>query len=273
MALQNTAVRIIVSLLAIPLILLTAYLGGIYFLLFVLGIALISFHELSGMAKHKNINPQLWFGMISVFLIILNYYNPVMRADLLIIAVVTLSLIYELFRNKGSAIYNVGFTVLGIMYIGLFSASILRIRELYSFPEEAYLNGGLLIIALFIGIWTCDSAAFFIGTAIGKHKLFPRVSPNKSWEGAIAGFVFSAAVMVAMKFIFLGFLSTIDVLIIGIIIGTVGQIGDLVESLIKRDAGVKDSSALIPGHGGIYDRFDSLLLIAPVVYIYLYFIN
>ncbi len=273
MALNNTAVRIIVSAVAIPLILLAAYLGGIFFLIFVLGIALISFHELSGMAKNKDINPQLWFGLISVFLLVLNYYSPFLRVDLLIISIVTLSLIYELFRNKGSAIHNVGFTILGITYIGLFAASILRIREIYSYQEELYINGGLLIIAIFIGIWVCDSAAFFLGTAFGKHKLYPRVSPNKSWEGALAGFIFAVVAMAALKFIFLDFLNLLDVIIIGIIIGTVGQIGDLVESLLKRDAGVKDSSALIPGHGGILDRFDSLFLIAPVVYLYIYFIN
>lgn len=273
MALKNTAVRVIVSFLAIPLILLAAYLGGIFFFLFVLGIALISFYELSGMAKNKNIEPQLWFGLFSVFILVFNYYQPVFRADLIIIAILAISFIYELFRNKGSALYNVSFTLLGIIYIGLFSASIIRIREFYSFSDELYPNGGWLIITLFIGIWICDSAAFFWGTAFGKHKLFPRVSPNKSWEGAIAGFIFAVAALIFMKIFFLDFLNLFDAIIIGIIIGTIGQIGDLVESLLKRDAGVKDSSALIPGHGGIFDRFDSLLLIAPVLYLYIYFTN
>ena len=108
-----------------------------------------------------------------------------------------------------------------------------------------------------------------MGTAFGKHKLFPRVSPNKSWEGAIAGFVFAIITMIAAKATVIDLLTLYDAVIIGIIVGIIGQMGDLVESLVKRDAGVKDSSAIIPGHGGIFDRFDSLLLTAPVVYLYL----
>jgi len=99
--------------------------------------------------------------------------------------------------------------------------------------------------------------------------LMLRVSPKKSWEGAVAGFIFSVIGMVASKSLMLEFLSTFDAIIIGIIVGVFGQIGDLVESLIKRDANVKDSSSLIPGHGGILDRFDSLLFSAPIIYLYL----
>ena len=119
-----------------------------------------------------------------------------------------------------------------------------------------------------------DSAAFFGGSALGKHKLFPRVSPNKSWEGAVFGFLFAVISIILLKPVILNFLSWTDIIVLGIIIGTVGQIGDLVESLIKRDAGVKDSSGLIPGHGGIFDRFDSILFTAPVILLYLkYFLQ
>ena len=114
-----------------------------------------------------------------------------------------------------------------------------------------------------------SSAAFFGGTALGRHKLFPRVSPNKSWEGAIFGFLFAVITLILLKPVILNFLNWTNILVIGAIIGVVGQIGDLIESLIKRDAGVKDSSKLIPGHGGIFDRFDSILFTAPVVLLYL----
>ena len=143
------------------------------------------------------------------------------------------------------------------------------IREFYIQPEEDYLHGGFLIIFIFASIWICDSAAYYIGTAFGKHKLFPRVSPKKSWEGAIAGFVFAILTMIASKVIFLDFLSWNSTIGIGIIIGILGQIGDLIESLFKRDSGVKDSSGLIPGHGGIFDRFDSLIFSAPWILILL----
>ena len=106
---------------------------------------------------------------------------------------------------------------------------------------------------------------------MGKHKLFKRVSPNKSWEGAIFGFIFAITTMILAKIIILNFLSWNTVIALGFIVGIFGQVGDLIESLIKRDAGVKDSSAIIPGHGGIFDRFDSLLYTAPLIFLYLSF--
>ncbi|MCZ7602248.1 MAG: phosphatidate cytidylyltransferase [Melioribacteraceae bacterium] len=266
---NKTGTRIIVSVAAIPFIGLAAYFGGILFLIFVLGIALISFFEFSILVKSKGTNPNLIFGLTSVVLILLNVYFEWLDFYILILLISFILLIVELYRDNNSAILNLGSTFLGIFYIGVFSASLLSIRELFNFSNQLYEQGGLLIIALFVTIWICDSAAFFLGTAFGKHKLFPRVSPKKSWEGAIAGFIFAILTMIAAHFILLDFLSLVDSFIIGTIVGTVGQIGDLIESLIKRDANVKDSSALIPGHGGVFDRFDSLLFSAPAVYVYL----
>ncbi len=129
-----------------------------------------------------------------------------------------------------------------------------------------------MVISLFAIIWICDTAAFHVGSALGRHKLFPRVSPNKSWEGAVAGFVAALLAAAAAKYLVLEFLTLGSAVLIGAIVGIFGQIGDLVESLLKRDAGVKDSSTLIPGHGGVFDRFDSLLLVSPLVYLYVDFI-
>jgi phosphatidate cytidylyltransferase len=153
--------------------------------------------------------------------------------------------------------------------MGIFGSTLVGIREFYPDINGLYNNGGYLIISILATIWICDSAAFFGGTALGKHKLFPRVSPKKSWEGAIFGFVFAILAMILAKNIVLDFITLKDAIVIGFIIGTLGQIGDLTESLLKRDAGVKDSSNLIPGHGGIFDRFDSLLFSSPIIYLYL----
>jgi phosphatidate cytidylyltransferase len=177
--------------------------------------------------------------------------------------------VFELFRNKGSAILNLGSTFLGIFYIGIFSASLISIREFYSSINASDNYGAFFIISILASIWIGDSAAYYGGITFGRHKLFPRVSPKKSWEGAIFGFIFSVGTMILAKVIVLNFSSWTDVLIIGIIIGLIGQIGDLVESLIKRDSEVKDSSTLIPGHGGFFDRFDSLLFSAPAIWVYL----
>jgi phosphatidate cytidylyltransferase len=205
---------------------------------------------------------------------------------------VFLTLLIELFRGKGSPITNIAATLFGVFYISLFAGMLIATRELFEwenvnyfflsnsyqeFMSTAGMNnlsltkewGGFFIISVFATIWICDSAAYFAGMAFGKHKLFERVSPKKTWEGAIAGFIFAIISMIAAKFLVLQFLSIAHCIVIGIIIGTFGQIGDLAQSLIKRDAGVKDSSALIPGHGGVFDRFDSLLFVSPLIYLYL----
>jgi phosphatidate cytidylyltransferase len=128
------------------------------------------------------------------------------------------------------------------------------------------------VIALFASIWLCDSAAYFAGRALGRTKLFERVSPKKTWEGAAAGFVFAIGAFLLARVLVLPYLTVTSAVVCGAIVGVFGQVGDLAESLLKRDAGVKDSSALIPGHGGVLDRFDSLLFVSPLVFLYLDFI-
>lgn len=274
MALNNTATRIIVALVFIPLLLGLSYYGGLPFLLFVSVIGVAAFSEFSKMSINKNSSPNNVLGIAAVLLIIVNAYKSFFDYASLMMLITVALLIYELFRNRNSAILNLGTTLLGILYIGIFSSSLIGIREFYSDAGLIYDQGGYIIIAVLVSIWVCDSAAFFLGTAFGKHKLFPRVSPNKSWEGAIAGFVFSVLTMIASKYIITEFLDWPAVISIGFIVGVFGQMGDLVESLIKRDAGVKDSSTVIPGHGGMFDRFDSLLFTAPLVYLYMvYFLR
>lgn len=265
MKLGNVAKRILVSIVAVPIIIFVSYIGKFYFFVFVLLIALISFYEFTIMVRNKNVNAHLWFGFIAItFLLFNNYVIFFETYSYFLIIVVTISLA-ELFRNKGSAIFNIGSSLLGIFYIGLFSSALLNIREFYPAIGGLYNRGGYLIISLMSSIWICDSAAYFGGTKLGKHKLSPKVSPNKSWEGAIFGFVFAVLTMIIAKLVLLNFLSWNEIILFGVIVGTIGQLGDLVESLIKRDVGVKDSSNLIPGHGGMFDRFDSLLFTSPVI--------
>ncbi len=269
MAIGNTTQRVLVSVVAIPVILAACYFGNIYFFLFASIIAVVSYYEFSRFVKNKEIYINLWVGIIFILILLINeFFHYLDFYYLLLMLIVVLTLI-ELFRNLGSAIINIGTTLLGILYIGFFANALIGIREFYPRIDYLYERGGLLIISILATIWICDSAAFFGGISLGKHKLFPRVSPKKSWEGAIFGFVFAVLTMLLAKVIILDFLSWLSVIILGIIVGTFGQIGDLIESLFKRDAGVKDSSALIPGHGGIFDRFDSLLYTAPVILLYL----
>jgi phosphatidate cytidylyltransferase len=126
--------------------------------------------------------------------------------------------------------------------------------------------GGVLL--LLVPIWACDSGAYFVGRAIGKTPLAPVVSPNKTWEGSVGGFVASVGAAVAVGHWMLGlpFLTGVGA---GAIIGVLGQFGDLAESALKRSAGVKDSGRLIPGHGGVLDRLDSLTFAGPALYYFL----
>lgn len=269
MALSNNATRALVAIAAIPVVIGASYFGSIYFFLFTLFVASIAFYEFSILAKNKGANVNIWLGILSIVLLLINQYNFFVSFLSIILLIVFILSLVELFRNKDSAIINLGTTLLGILYIGLFSTALLGIREFYQ--DDLYNRGGYIIIAILATIWVCDSAAYYGGTALGKHKLFKRVSPNKSWEGAIFGFIFAITTMILAKIIILNFLSWNTAIALGFIVGIFGQIGDLIESLIKRDAGVKDSSAIIPGHGGIFDRFDSLLYTAPLIFLYLIF--
>jgi phosphatidate cytidylyltransferase len=198
----------------------------------------------------------------------------------------------ELFGNRGPAIAGITSTVTGVLYVSLCFGTFIGLREIFVegafpayrwFPDaagggaqevwaEVYRWGGYTVVSVLSIIWICDTAAYHVGMAIGRHKLFPRVSPNKSWEGAVAGFAAAVIAAVAAKFLVLGYLTAVEAVVLGLIVGTLGQVGDLFESLLKRDAGVKDSSNILPGHGGVLDRFDSLLFVAPAAYVYIDFI-
>jgi phosphatidate cytidylyltransferase len=211
---------------------------------------------------------------------------------ILVLLFVGLILTSELFRNRGSAFANITATIVGVFYVSFFLGTLVGLRELFvpsDFPVYRYFDtvavspppdvadtidtwGGLTIIAVFASIWMCDSAAYFAGRAFGAHRLFPRVSPNKTWEGACAGLVFAVASFVGIQRFMLPYLEIEQGIVCGAIVGIFGQLGDLVESLLKRDAGLKDSSTLIPGHGGVLDRFDSLLFVSPLIYLYIDFI-
>jgi phosphatidate cytidylyltransferase len=273
MALSNLSSRVLVSIIAIPIILAASYFGSFFFYAFVIIVSLIAYYEFTLMVQRKNVFPNLVFGGVAIAFILSNQYKPFLGIFTVFVVIVLLVTLIELFRNKSSALLNISTTLLGVFYIGLFSSALMAIREFYPNIDNLYSRGGFIVISMLASIWICDSAAYFIGTAIGKHKLFPRISPNKSWEGAISGLVFAVITMIAAKFIVLEFFTTQSAIIIGLLIGIFGQTGDLIESMFKRDVDVKDSSGIIPGHGGVFDRFDSLLYSSPVVWLYLKYFN
>lgn len=257
--------RILTVLIAVPIVIACVYFGGFAFLLLVLALALASINEFYNMTRAREFHPAYWVGnFFTIFFIVFAYYGlkknwePAHSAILTGAVLVTLGAGLFLKREKDT-IVDVALTVLGMVYIGWFFSYLLFIRALSE--KGAYL---FFIIGT---IWALDIVAYFAGKAFGRHKLWPSVSPNKSVEGAVAGFIF--CLIAAYVFGYYAGFEVVHSLVLGALIGIVAQLSDLVESLIKRDAKVKDSSQLFPGHGGALDRMDSFILAAPVVYYYL----
>jgi phosphatidate cytidylyltransferase len=261
--------RLTVAGFGIPVVLGSLYFGRIAMPVLSSIIQIAALWEFYGLAERKKFFPLRWASFAAVLLLNADIYFLQGRdAVWILTSFLLLSLLIELFHGKPDATANVSVTVFGTLYMSLFSFFIL-IRELPSRFGHPYSAGGWILLLIFTTIWVCDTAAYFIGSSLGRHKLFPRVSPNKTWEGTIAGFVSAVGFGVMVQQLVIPEIRAIDAVMLGMIIGIFGQTGDLIESLFKRDAGVKDSSNLLPGHGGMLDRFDSQLLIAPIAYGYL----
>ena len=161
--------------------------------------------------------------------------------------------------------------VLAVFYVALLINFLGMIRRDLTFDgagahDDA--QGGHWIVFVLLVTWIGDTGAYFAGRFLGKRKLYPSVSPNKTWAGSIGGIAASMAGAIGLKLTLLSYVSWIDLAIITIVGAILGQMGDLVESLLKRSYGVKDSGSLLGGHGGIFDRIDAVLFMAPWVYLY-----
>jgi phosphatidate cytidylyltransferase len=270
---KQFGIRTLVSLIFAPLIILSALQGHLIFLVVISTIVVLGTYEFYNLAFNKSTSPQKELGSAcGIILCALAYWGKVEYVSMALLGLITCVLMIELFRDQGSAILNASATIAGVLYVGMTLSTLVWIRELPLITDDNLALGGRIVVLLFVSTWVCDSAAYILGSKIGRHKLFERVSPNKTVEGTVAGFLLALAAACVCHLTFMSHLGLTHVLIIGGICGSVGQLSDLVESLFKRDAGVKDSSNLIPGHGGILDRFDSQILAAPMVFLYLNFV-
>ena len=266
-ALSNLQQRLIVGVSGACL-----FIGGIifsewtFFLLF-LGLTLLGTEEFYRLVGTQGIKPNRGLGLtlaagifIAVFLIV----NELMPIELLYLAfpAVFLSFVLELYRKQPQPFTNIAFTLLGVLYIAVPFA----LMNLLGFLQGDY--SWQPILGLMLLIWSADTGAYIAGKNFGKHKLLERVSPGKTWEGWAGGTVLSVVVawVLAMFFQDLELYQWIGV---AVIVSVFGVLGDLSESLLKRSLGVKDSGVLLPGHGGILDRFDSLILAIPFVVAFL----
>lgn len=254
--------RIITGVVAAALFLPIVYFGGIPLVLLTYFLATVGLYELM---KMKNLNIFTVHGLLSIlFLWVLIfpekyyhvfdtfYYSKIEMC----IALILLLLTYTVITKNRFTFEDVSFSILSALYAGIG----------FYFFFETRVEGGLVYIlySLFM-IWATDSGAYFIGKALGKNKLWPEISPNKTVEGAIGGVI--CAVIIAVLFVLF---TDIGGSIIGItiVLAIFGQIGDLVESAFKRHFNVKDSGKILPGHGGILDRLDSLLFVWPLLHFF-----
>lgn len=268
---KELAKRITVALWGIPLLLFLTYMGGYFFCAFVLVVSGMAVWEFYSMYENKGIFANKILGTcLSLLFLMLTFFYPQYWLPGFF-AAATLLLLANLQNQKGSPGTNTAFTMTGFVYISLLLSTLLQLRENFADWQPAFVAnvshaGGWLIIILFASIWICDTAAYFGGRAFGKHKLAPSASPNKTVEGGIFGLIFGIVSFWGFANLWLPDLPVKYALTAGLIVGVFGQLGDLVESRFKRDAGVKDTSTLLPGHGGILDRFDSLIFVSPFLW-------
>ena len=225
---------------------------------------IVGLSEFFTMLEKKELNLYKYFGIGMGTVIPLSMvfrFELTKNWELLFIVLALLFLILMQFKRRQNTgvIVDISTTIFGILYVSWFFSFLIKIR---------YLPGGLGLLALVLLITKLgDMGAYFVGSSIGRTPLLSHISPNKTVEGAIAGLVFSALGALISK-PFLKF-SYIHLVFLGIFLGLLGQLGDLSESLLKRDCQVKDSGNIIPGMGGVLDEIDSILFTAPVFYLYI----
>lgn len=251
--------RIISALVGIPLIIWVSYIGGSLFIAGIGIIILLGLYEYGNMVKNQGYEIPKIALYLSGLLIILGAGVPEI-ADSRIIFIIIVVHIFSIVLGKASY-EQIAFSFVGIFFFAWTLAHLMLIRE--TFPQGFY-----YIFLCFIITWSTDTGAYFFGRLFGRHKLSPTISPNKTVEGALGGILFCVLIVVVLKGYFVNIPFYI-LLTLTVSASVLGQVGDLLESAVKRWAGVKDSGKLIPGHGGILDRFDSLTLVAPLLYYFL----
>ena len=260
--------RVITGAVGVPLVILAIWFGDPWpwFTLLIAAAALAGTYEFYHMANFNRREPLIYLGLLWALALVLSpHYRSLDVLPIVITATTLISLICLLCRpSKESSFRNWAWTIVGALYVGWMLSYWLNLRGLEDGRNWVY----LAMLTTFAN----DTGAFFIGRARGKHKLAPAISAAKTWEGAIGGLLSGIAAAVVIATV-LNLISPFtfrywQIILLGLLVGLFAQLGDLVESLLKRNMGVKESGNLLPGHGGILDRFDSLIFVGAVVYYY-----
>lgn len=246
------------------------FLGAYTFSAFYLILSLFGLLEFYKMVATSGISTQKVTGLagaVAIFLaaISMHLLSFQFKYLLLIIPVLFLVFLVELYRKKDNPFSNIGYTYLGLLYVTIPFCFFYALGFVANINEYSF----HFPLAFLLMLWANDTGAYLFGRKLGKHKLFERHSPKKTWEGFLGGVLISLVVAFVLSFYFLE-ASLFVWAGMAIIISCFGTLGDLVESMLKRSLGVKDSGTFLPGHGGLLDRFDGLLIAAPLVFVYLY---
>ncbi len=278
--------RLLVDLLGIPALLTLIWLGGAYYALFVVVVAMLGLREYFRLIAKGGFSARRLPGWLAAALLLAAAAQYVgllpggggwatlgkQFVTIVLLLLVALQ-IWEVLQPAQSPWQNLSVNLVGVLWIAGFCATFILVRSAdYSTLGTQVDLAYRLTMALYLSVWACDSLAYLFGRAYGKRKLFPAASPNKTVVGSVAGLIGAVVLMLGLGYG--GWLpgeaiSPVDLLVFGLITGGIGQLGDFAESRLKRDFGVKDSGRLLPGHGGALDRFDSLLFVMPVAWIYL----
>lgn len=270
--------RFLSGIIGIPLMILLVFTGD--GTLFVLGIGLIS--VLGILEFYKGVrtvgaDPQVWVGLASAFLFLFSarqeFRSQGFSLPGVLTAFVIATLSLELVRPNRAPVKNLGATFLGVIYVAWLLSYLIAINSIKgsmalhmgTFTHDVRMGAWLVLYVTFV-VWASDTSAYLVGRKWGKRKFAPKLSPGKSWEGFIAGI--GASVIMSFLMSRPLHISCVNSLMLGLGIGIAGVIGDLAESAMKRDIGVKDFGTILPGHGGVLDRFDGLLFAAPLFYYY-----
>ncbi|MHB2025697.1 MAG: phosphatidate cytidylyltransferase [Elusimicrobiota bacterium] len=249
--------RLLTALIGIPVLLFLIYWGGMAYGVFILGVSILCLYEYGIILTlaRRPVRPILAIAGGAVISICAIWRLPVEAA---LAAFLSAAVLFEVFSREHS-LERLAITVFGSSFFGILPSYLGLIRELGG-------SGRVLSFLFFSCVWAMDTAAYAAGKSLGRRRLAPVLSPKKTWEGAAAGFAAALATAAIFSRIFPSVLSETEALALGSVIGIFGQLSDLSESLIKRSVGAKDSGMVLPGHGGIMDRFDSFLLSAPAFY-------
>ncbi|HLT46803.1 MAG TPA: phosphatidate cytidylyltransferase [Rubricoccaceae bacterium] len=263
---SNLLQRILAGLVAAPVALALAWLGGWAFAALVAAVALAAQAEVYGLLRKGGTQPLVAPGLVMGALAVIRPLVP--AAGPLLVVVGVLVLFAALLRVRERPILDVAGTLFGVFYPALLLSSGVVLREAEG-PFLDPLDGFWLTAAVMVSVWGADTFAYAAGRLFGRHPLFPRVSPKKTWEGAAGGLLGAFAVVAAFKLAALDVLTWADVVVLALCAGVAGPLGDLTESLFKRSVDVKDSGRLFPGHGGMLDRIDAAVVAVPLAALYL----